>query len=102
MALLLDIKKEEQSMKINKKEPPKSGNKRGRLDIIIDILEVAKGGTNKTAIVYGANLNFQLTEKYLAPLLKNGFVENRQDKYVTTEKGRTILEKAKEINFRLK
>ena len=88
-------------MKINKNEPPKSENKRGRLDIIIDILEVAKEGTSKTAIVSGANLNFQLTEKYLAVLLENGFLENRQDKYVITEKGRTILEKAKEITLQL-
>ncbi|VVB90873.1 Winged helix-turn-helix [uncultured archaeon] len=88
-------------MKMNKIEQPKSENKRGRLDIIIDILEVAKEGTSKTAIVSGANLNFQLTEKYLAVLLENGFLENRQDKYVITEKGRTILEKAKEITLQL-
>ncbi len=88
-------------MKMNKNELPKSENKRSRLDIIIDILEVAKEGTSKTAIVSGANLNFQLTEKYLVPLLENGFLENRQEKYVTTEKGRTILEKAKEITLQL-
>lgn len=89
-------------MKINKNEPPKSENKRGRVDIIIDILEVAKKGTSKTAIVYGANLNFQLTERYLALLLENGFIENMQDKYVTTGKGKMFLEKAKEINLQLK
>lgn len=75
---------------------------RGRLDIIIDILEVAKKGESKTAIVYGANLNFQLTEKYLALLMKNGFIDNRQDKYVTTDKGKMFMEKAKEINIQLK
>lgn len=89
-------------MKINKNEPQKSENKRGRVDIIIDILEVAKKGTNKTAIVYGANLNFQLTEIYLALLQENGFIENMQGKYVTTDKGKMILEKAKEINLQLK
>jgi predicted transcriptional regulator len=57
-------------------------NMRGRLDIIIDILEVAKKEVHKTGIVYGANLNFQLTEKYLALLLENEFMENRQDKYI--------------------
>ncbi len=89
-------------MKMNKNEPPKSENKRGRVDIIIDILEVAKKGTSKTAIVYGANLNFQLAERYLALLLENGFIENMQDKYVTTGKGKMFLEKAKEINLQLK
>jgi predicted transcriptional regulator len=100
MALLPDVRKEN-CMKMNENEQLKSGNKRGRLDIIIDILEVAKGGTSKTAIVSDANLNFQLTEKYLAVLLENGFMENRQEKYMTTEKGRTILEKAKEITLQL-
>ena len=38
---------------------------RGRLDIIIDILEIAKEGVNKTSIVYGANLNFQITKNIL-------------------------------------
>ncbi len=44
MALLPDIRKED-CMKMNENEQLKSGNKRGRLDIIIDILEAAKGGT---------------------------------------------------------
>ncbi len=74
---------------------------RGRLDIIIDILEVAKDGVNKTSIVYGANLNFRLADKYLALLLKYGLMENRQDKYITTDKGRLILGKAKEITLQL-
>ncbi len=88
-------------MKMNENELSKSKNKRGRLDIIIDILEVTKKGAGKTGIVYGVNLNFMLAEKYLALLLENGFVENRQDKFVITEKGRTILEKAKEITLQL-
>jgi predicted transcriptional regulator len=100
MALLPDIRKED-CMKINKNEPPKSENKRGRLDINIDILEVAKKGASKTAIVSSANLNFMLAEKYFALLLENGFMENRQDKYVITEKGKTILEKAEEITLQL-
>lgn len=75
---------------------------RGRLDIIIDILEIAKEGVNKTAIVYRANLNFTVAGRYLTLLMKNGFMENREDKYATTEKGRTILEKAKEIALELK
>lgn len=89
MTLLLDIRKRRNDM-------------RGRLDIIIDILEIAKKEVNKTKIVYGANLNFQLTEKYLVFLVEKGFMDNRQDKYITTDKGKMILEKAKEINIQLK
>lgn len=77
-------------------------NMRGKLDIIIDILEIAKKEVNKTGIVYGANLNFTVAEKYLVLLMKNGFVENRQDKYLTTDRGKMILEKAKEIAPQLK
>lgn len=74
---------------------------RSRLDIIIDILEVAKDGVNKTGIVYGANLNFRLADKYLALLIKHGLMENRQDKYITTDKGKMMLDKAKEITLQL-
>jgi predicted transcriptional regulator len=75
---------------------------RERLDVIIDILEVARKGVSKTTISYGANLDFRLTEKYLALLLENGFMDNRLDKYVTTEKGRAMLENAKEISLPLR
>ncbi|HEY9246173.1 MAG TPA: winged helix-turn-helix domain-containing protein [Candidatus Methanoperedens sp.] len=70
---------------------------RSRIDIIIDILEVAVGGTNKTKIVYRTNLNFKLAGKYLSLLQDRGLIENRLDKYITTEKGKIILGKAKEL-----
>jgi predicted transcriptional regulator len=34
-------------------------------------------------------------------LLENGLMDNSEDKYMTTEKGRTILEKAREINLQI-
>lgn len=74
---------------------------RGKLDIIIDILEVAKTGVNKTKIVYGTNLNFRLADKYLALLMKLGFMEKVEDKYRTTDKGKIILEKAREVTCQL-
>ncbi len=74
---------------------------RGKLDIIVDILEVAKIGVNKTRIVYGANLNFKLADKYLALLMKLGFMEKVEDKYRTTDKGKMILEKAREVACQL-
>ncbi len=74
---------------------------RSRIDIIIDILDVAIGGTNKTSIVYKTNLNFKLADRYLILLQNRGLVENRLDKYITTEKGKIILRKAKEITSEL-
>ncbi len=75
--------------------------RRSKIDIIIDVLEVAKMGVNKTSVVYRTNLNFKLADKYLELLQNQGLVENRLDKYVTTDKGKIFLEKAKEITLQL-
>jgi len=63
----------------------------------MDVLEVAKIGVNKTSVVYKSNLNFKLAERYLELLQKHGLVENRVDKYITTDKGKIFLQKAKEL-----
>lgn len=75
--------------------------RRSRIDIIIDVLEIAKVGVNKTSIVYKANLNFRLAEKYLELLQKQGLVESNLEKYMTTDEGRKFLEKAREITLQL-
>ncbi|VVB86926.1 Winged helix-turn-helix [uncultured archaeon] len=71
--------------------------RRSKMDIIIEVLEVAAMGVNKTSVVYKTNLNFKLAEKYLELLQRQGLVENRVDKYITTDKGKIFLEKAREI-----
>ncbi|MCG2736285.1 MAG: winged helix-turn-helix domain-containing protein [Candidatus Methanoperedenaceae archaeon] len=75
--------------------------RRSRIDIIIDVLEVAIMGVNKTSVVYKSNLNFRLAEKYLELLQKHGLVEKRVDKYITTDKGKNFLQKAKEITLQI-
>jgi predicted transcriptional regulator len=75
--------------------------RRSKIDIIIDVLEVAKMGVNKTSVVYRTNLNFKLADKYLELLQNQGLVENKQDKYITTDKGKIFLEKAREITLQL-
>ena len=75
--------------------------RRSKIDIIIDVLEVAKMGVNKTSVVYRTNLNFKLADKYLELLQNQGLVENKLDKYITTDKGKVFLEKAKEITLQL-
>lgn len=75
--------------------------RRSKIDIIIDVLEVAKMGVNKTSVVYRTNLNFKLADKYLELLQNQGLVENRMDKYITTDKGKIFLEKAREIILQL-
>jgi predicted transcriptional regulator len=75
--------------------------RRSRIDIIIDVLEAAIKGINKTSVVYKSNLNFRLAEKYLELLQNHGMVENRGDKYITTEKGNIFLKKAKELTLQI-
>ncbi len=75
--------------------------RRSRIDIVAEILEVAKKGVNKTAIVYKTNLNFTLAEKYLSLLEKQGLLENKSDKYVTSDRGRIFLAKARELTVQL-
>lgn len=74
--------------------------RRSRMDIIIDVLDVARMGVNKTSVVYKTNLNFRLAEKYLDLLQKHNLVENRSDKYITTDKGKIFLEKAREVTLK--
>lgn len=74
--------------------------RRSRIDIIIDILDVALMGVNKTSVVYKTNLNFKLADKYLELLQRHGLVENTLDKFKTTDKGKIFLEKAKEVTLR--
>jgi len=71
------------------------------MDIVVDVLEAAKNGVNKTAIVYRTNLNFTVAEKYLELLEKQGLLENKSDKYITSDKGKVFLAKAKEITMQL-
>ena len=75
--------------------------RRSRIDIVVDILGVTKNGVNKTAIVYRTNINFTLAEKYIELLEKQGFLENNSEKYITTDKGKIFLQKAKEITLQL-
>lgn len=65
--------------------------RRGGFEIIVDILSVAMDGAKKTEIVYKANLNFKRTGSYLAYLEEKQLIENLDDGYRTTAKGKQFL-----------
>jgi predicted transcriptional regulator len=65
--------------------------RRGKLEIVIDILTVALGGAGKTEIVYKANLNFARIDRYIPFLKERGLLENSGSVYKTTEKGEELL-----------
>ena len=71
--------------------------KRNNLDIEADILDIARTGTRKTWIVYGANLNFNIVKKYIAGLLHRGFLKYDGNLYTTTPKGKEYMNRINEI-----
>jgi len=74
--------------------------KRAYLEIARDILEVAKTGARPTALVYKANLNFNIIKKYLQELEDSGLIRvdavdgggSRTRIYTTTDRGLIFME----------
>jgi predicted transcriptional regulator len=67
--------------------------KRNHLDICADILRVSRNGAKKTHVVYKANLNFKIVNKYLVELMEKDFLENDGDRYFITDKGSDFIER---------
>ena len=74
--------------------------RRSRLDITIAILKLAASGAKKTQIVYGANLNSTIANKYLSRLEEKQLIEQKGNIFVTTDKGRSYKEMASELEIR--
>lgn len=66
--------------------------RRNDLDICADILRTARTGAKKTQIVYQANLNFKIVEKYLKRLIDNGLLKVEGRNFTTTRKGVRFLD----------
>ena len=74
------------------------GSKRGKLEVIHDILKAIQdkdGRIKRTHVLYKANLSHQMLEEYLGDLLTKGFVlENMKKKtrfYSLTDKGHEFV-----------
>ena len=65
--------------------------RRGKLDIIADILRTANRGSKKTRLVYETNTNFVLMKGYLELLEKRGLVLEYGAKVYTTDTGNEYL-----------
>jgi predicted transcriptional regulator len=69
--------------------------RRNNLEIVAEILKIAKKGAKKTRIVYGANMNFKMLDEYLEKLTKAGLIANSENNgglIKTTEKGVEYLQ----------
>jgi len=75
--------------------------RRDRLKIFAEIMEVAKGSQIKTRIMYKANLSFTQVNEYLSFLTEMGFLrvreENRKKLYETTAKGNSYIKNYMEM-----
>ena len=77
--------------------------RRGRFEIMGEILTITADGTEgavKTSIVYRANLNFNIVNKYLNMLLKEDLVSVANGstmRYKTTERGLKFLDMYKNM-----
>jgi len=68
--------------------------RRSSMEIIVNILEEARNGINKTRLVYRTNLNFLVVQKYIDFLTDKGLIQTDQRPntvYVTTERGLQLL-----------
>ena len=77
--------------------------RRDKMKIIEDILKAADDpmGAKKTHLVYGANLNFNRLEKYLALLLEKELLEKREEpevRYYLSMKGRDFMKQVKQLD----
>ena len=74
--------------------------RRGRVEILSDILKAAINGARGTHIMYKANLNFVQRKKYLTEALNAGLIGVRVRSplvYVTTEKGHEWLKNYRKL-----
>ena len=72
-----------------------ASHRRSNIEIVADILRIAKKGSRKTRIVYGANLNFKMLNDYVVKLERAGLIKHSEEKggmIQTTEKGKEYLE----------
>jgi predicted transcriptional regulator len=77
-----------------------SRHRRGKVDILADVLNAARDGARSTHIMYKANLNFHQRKKYLAGAINSGLIGVRVNPplmYVTTEKGYKWLEEYRKL-----
>ena len=75
-----------------------NGKRRNNLDIMADMITVAKNGARKTQLVYKCNLNFSIVKRYISYLLASGLFYFNAPYYYSTEEGNVFLSRYKALN----
>jgi predicted transcriptional regulator len=74
------------------------GSRRGKLDIIAEILLFCEQQKTKTSVMYNANLNYAQLKTRIDALVAQGLLANKANKYTTTQKGYRFLELFAQLN----
>jgi predicted transcriptional regulator len=82
------------------------GRRRGEVQILTEILSMALNGVKVTHLMYKANLSYSTLRKYLRMTVSQGLIDRVPDSdgaivYCTTEKGKLLLGKLKEVKSAL-
>ena len=79
------------------------GKYRNKLQIIADILLIARNGAKKTWIMYQANLSYKLFCRYLEEVMNGELVAfEKENGYVLTSKGEEFLTRFNEYHKQCK
>ena len=83
-----------------------SGQKRGSLEVAMDVLLVIEDHERQTRIQYVANIDYLKVRTILENLIERGFVKEDTIRtrrlYHLTEKGRELLDRIKTVKRQLK
>ncbi|BFH74108.1 winged helix-turn-helix domain-containing protein [Sulfurisphaera javensis] len=72
--------------------------KRDQFEIMADILEnVRQGYGSKSALMKNANLSFSILRKYLDYLKEKGYIEEKDNSYIITDKGLDLLNRLNSV-----
>jgi len=69
----------------------KISRRRSEIEILTEILCLARESPRKTALLYRVNLNHALLNKYLGYLIERGLLVKEEDVYSITDKGYEFL-----------
>jgi predicted transcriptional regulator len=75
-----------------KKDLSAKATRRGKLEILAQILMVCNEPKTKTNIMYNVNLNYFQLKRHMDCLTLQGLLSKEQNKYLTTGKGQEFLE----------
>jgi len=78
---------------------PMKEKHRSRERILFEILKASRDPVNKTRIVFGCNLNFQIIEAYLEDLKASGMILEKDRRFQATIKGLEYVSRYRDLEL---